>query len=259
MSPRTPHLTRTLLALVLTAPAAVAAAEYPDPVQQLIDRGAVEVVGEFEAPGGLTGYAGEMRGQPVALYLTEDGQHVLVGTLLDARGRNLTAPELEQRVTAPKFADVWPQLEDSHWVQDGADDADTVIYTLTDPNCPYCYKLRDAAAPWIEAGRVQLRHIVVGILAEDSPAKAATILGSEDPAAALQENYRRFDAGGVSVASAAVESGRAALEDNTRLMQELGLRATPTTFYRDDGAVAIRRGLPERHELPVIMGSPRPQ
>ena len=93
---------------------------------------------------------------------------------------------------------IWQTLEDSHWVQDGADDAERIIYTFTDPNCPYCDQFREQAAPWIDAGRVQLRHIMVGIIKRSSTPKAATILGSDNPEAKLAENRKAYDSGGSS-------------------------------------------------------------
>lgn len=42
-------------------------------------------MGTFEAPGGLTGYAGMVRQQPLAIYVTSDGKvqvrHIMVAVL----------------------------------------------------------------------------------------------------------------------------------------------------------------------------------
>lgn len=56
---------------------------------------------------------------------------------------------------------------------------------LSDPNCPYCYKFWQAARPWVESGKVQLRHIQVGVIREESRGQVATLLNSKDPAAVL--------------------------------------------------------------------------
>lgn len=155
---------------------------------------------------------------------------------------------------------IWQTLEDSHWVQDGADDADTVVYTFTDPNCPYCDKFRDSAAPWIEAGEVQLRHIMVGILRQSSVPKAATILGSSNPSEALSRHQSAYESGGIKPDDELDKTARRQVAENTRLMQQLGARATPTTVYRDsDGEIAAKQGAPRPGEMPAIMGSPRPE
>jgi thiol:disulfide interchange protein DsbG len=39
----------------------------------------------------------------------------------------------------------------------------------------------EQARPWVKAGKVQLRHIMVGIIREDSPGKSAALLAAKDP------------------------------------------------------------------------------
>jgi len=254
---RLQHLIRgTLLSTALVA-TAVQAQDYPPVIQSLEQQG-VKVLESFEAPGGMTGYVGEMQGRSLAFYLTPDGRHVIVGTLLDEEGNNLSAASIQELIEGPKFAEAWPQLEDSNWVQDGSSEADTIIYTFTDPNCPYCYRFRQQAEPWIEAGEVQLRHILVGILKEDSLTKAATILGSENPEAALHNHQASYEQGGIAVDRKLVSAAHMDVKANNRLMQELGLRATPSTLYKDDdGKVVMVQGLPNPQALERMMG-PKP-
>ncbi|MGM0571130.1 MAG: thiol:disulfide interchange protein DsbG, partial [Pseudomonadota bacterium] len=58
--------------LTLTATSAIAE-DYPRAIAQLESRGA-EIVGEFDAPGGMKGYVGEMQGRPMSAFLTADGK-----------------------------------------------------------------------------------------------------------------------------------------------------------------------------------------
>ena len=191
---------KSLAAAMLTLAAAspVIAGDYPKAIQQLEERGA-EIVGEFDAPGGMKGYVGEMQGRPMSAFLTPGGRHVIIGTLLAEDGTNISREQVEKLLIEPRFAKAWSQLEDSDWVADGSDDADVVLYTFTDPNCPYCYRFREMANPWIEAGKVQLRHILVGILKEDSAPKAATILAADDPESALRQHHENSQDGGIEV------------------------------------------------------------
>ncbi|MEP1215909.1 MAG: thiol:disulfide interchange protein DsbG [Marinobacter sp.] len=246
-------------ALLSTAVIATSAqAEDLPPAIQNLEQQGVEVIESFEAPGGLTGYVGEMRGRSLAFYLTPDGDHVIVGTMLDKDGNNLSEASIQELVVGPKFESAWPELEDSNWVRDGDKNADTVIYTFTDPNCPYCHRFRQQAAPWIDAGKVQLRHIMVGILKEDSLTKAATILGSEDPESAMQKHQTSFEQGGIEVDRKRVSAAHLEVKANNSLMQELGLQATPSTLYRgEDGKITMVQGLPNPQALERMMG-PRP-
>lgn len=243
----------------LSLPALAQAKEqYPEAVQQLIDRG-VNVVASFDAPDGMTGYVGEMQGQPVAFYLTPNKGHVVVGSMLDANGENLTESKVQSLVLGPQNEKAWDRLEDTDWVRDGEASAPVVIYTFTDPNCPFCHRFRQSAAPWIDAGKVQLRHVMVGILRQDSLPKAATILGAENPRDALHENQQNHDNGGITVDRAIVSANAKKIRENNRMMSDLGLSATPSTYYRDgEGNVQMKQGAARPEEMEAIMGSPKP-
>lgn len=250
-------LTSTILAGVSLSATATAQA-YPPAVQNLVDRG-VTIKGTFDAPGRLTGYVGDMQGQAVAFYLTPDREHVVVGSMLDAEGQNLTEPKIQELVLGPQNEQAWSQLEDADWVVDGDPEAPVVVYTFTDPNCPYCHRFRQAAKPWIEAGRVQLRHILVGILREDSLPKSATIMGATSPSEALSENQERYPDGGIDVVPGLVSDNTSRVQANNQLMTSLGLGATPSTYYLDDsGNVQTKQGAPRPDELEAIMGSEKP-
>lgn len=250
-------LASALSILALSAPT-LAQEQTADAVKQLLDRG-VTVTESFDAPGGMTGYVGEMQGRPVAFYLTSDKEHVVVGTLLNADGENLTEPKIQELVQGPKNEKAWDQLKDADWVRDGNADAPVIIYTFTDPNCPYCHRFRQAAAPWVDAGKVQLRHVMVGILRQDSLPKAATILGSDNPRDALNENQQNHDSGGISVDRSIVSGNAKRVRKNNQLMSSLGLSATPSTYYRDgDGNIQMKQGAARPGEMEAIMGSAKP-
>ncbi|MGM0983702.1 MAG: thiol:disulfide interchange protein DsbG [Pseudomonadota bacterium] len=247
-------LTAGLVALSLTATLA-ADEHWPAPVQALVDQG-LEIHGEFSAPGGLSGFAASHRGREMTVFLTPDGDHAVVGTLLDAQGNDLSAAPLDEHVRSGQEAEVWQRLEDSHWIQDGDPQAARVIYTFTDPNCPYCARFHEQSRPWVEAGEVQLRHIMVGILRNDSPAKAAALLGAEDPTAALQAHQESDEGIEGSAQSREIEEQVYA---NNQLFEMLGLMATPTSYYRnDEGRLEKVEGAPNEERLEAMMGAPRP-
>jgi len=226
----------------------------PAPVEGLKKLG-FEVVSEFDAPGGLRGFAGVVGGQqPAAAYLTPDGRHVVVGSLFDAQGNDVAAALLADKVAGPMTARIWSQLESSAWVADGKASAPRVVYAFSDANCPYCHKFWDAARPWVDAGKVQIRHMMVGVIREDSPGKAAAILGAADPGAAFLQNENSFDRGGIKPVAISAEVGRK-LEANQRLMMELGFQGTPGILFKDaQGHVQRRSGLPQGADLELMFG-----
>lgn len=214
-----------------------------------------EVIGEFDAPGGLRGFAGVVGGQqPAAAYVTPDGKHVLVGSLFDAQGNDVASEALEKKVAGPMSGQIWSRLEGSAWVADGKADAPRVVYTFSDANCPYCHRFWEAARPWVDAGKVQLRHIMVGVIREDSPGKAAAILSAADPGAALLANEKAFGGEGIKPVAISAEVGRK-LEDNQRLMVEMGFQGTPGILFKDaEGHVQRRSGMPQGDDLERVLG-----
>lgn len=240
-----------LPALLFTLTPFASAENWPAPIAATIERG-VEIVGRFDAPAGLQGFAGKLNGQGMALYLTADEQHVLVGTLLDANGKDISRTHLDELVYQSMAKDMWKQLEASDWIGDGADDAERVIYTFTDPNCPFCSMFWEQARPWVESGKVQLRHIMVGILREDSAGKSAAILAADDPAAAL---HKHETGDGVDAMDEIPEAIDRQLKTNQALMMQLGAQATPAIFYLDDqGRMQQQQGAPRPDRLADIMG-----
>jgi thiol:disulfide interchange protein DsbG len=239
-----------------------AAQDRPTPLSALEKQG-ITIVGTFPSPGGLTAWAAYMGQQPVALYATPDGKHVIAGTLLDADGKDVNRAVLEKTVSKPMTDGVWGRLQTSHWVADGSAKAPRTVYVFTDPNCPYCNKLWSDVRPWVDAGKVQLRHVIVGILTPTSPGKAAALLADKNPAALLSA----YERGQAAASAKAMASGRprplsddgmkplasippaiqGQLDTNEKIMADLGLRATPAVVWRDaKGAVQMRTGAPDQ-------------
>lgn len=249
-----------LLLMAIATPAIAAsdssseARHWPAPIQQMADKG-LTIVKAFDAPGGLKGYAAKAGHRPVPLYLTPDGQHVIIGTLLDAQGKNLSRPQLEAAIVAPRQQNAWPQLTASHWIADGKQSAPRTIYVFTDPNCPYCHKFYEDARPWVNAGKVQLRQVVVGVLRPSSPGKAAALLAAKDPSAAYHDHEKHYQTGGIKPMKAVPSALQDKVIANNTLMSELGIRGTPGIVYKDEnGKIQIHQGAPHGKTLEAIMG-----
>lgn len=230
---------KRILSLILLA-GAVQAADYPPAIQALVDQG-LQIEARFDAPSGMTGYAARVQERPMAFYLTPDGKHVLIGSMLDAQGNNLTPIQLKQYLPEPEFGQAWPLLEKATWVREGGAEAERIVYVFTDPNCPYCNAFWKESQSYL--GRdVQVRHIMVAILTPTSMGKAARILAAENPARALAD-HETYGSKPLETIPAEI---RQQIEANNRLMQQLGAQATPAIFYRDtQGKVRRILGLPQ--------------
>lgn len=241
------------LALAFSSHSTLAQEKLPRAIQNLADQG-VTIYESFQAPSGLEAYVGSVQGRPVALYLTSDKKHVLVGQLLNELGDNLTEDELEQRVIGPQNERAWAELKKANWIQDGKKDAPVILYAFMDPNCPYCHRFREQAEPWVKSGKVQIRHVVVGILGQNSLDKAATINGSKDTTAAFLDNQHQFERNGIAIDNKAKSAGLKATEKNNDLMQTLGLTGAPAVYYQVDGKTELARGLPQGEAFNRMMG-----
>lgn len=252
---RLTHLS-ALLATLLVMPLAQAE-EWPAPIKAIEARGA-EIIQRFDAPSGLQGYAARFNGQGVALYLTADGEHVLVGSLLDAQGEDLSREPLDKLVYGPQGKAMLSKLEKSSWITDGKVSAPRIVYVFSDPNCPYCNLFWKQARPWVEAGAVQVRHVMVGMLRQDSAAKAAALLSASDPQAALHEHEAAGKASTLQGLKKIPDAIQQQLDHNLGLMAEMGASATPAIFYQDEaGQLQQQLGAPSPELLIQILG-PRP-
>jgi len=221
-----------------------------------IEKQGFEVMGEFDAPGGLRGFAGVVGGQqPAAAYVTADGKNVMVGTLFNEKGEDVGAAPLDKLVAKPMSDRIWSRLDGSAWVRDGRADAPRVVYTFSDANCPYCHRFWKAARPWVDSGKVQLRHVMVGVIREDSPAKAAAILGAPNPSAVFLQNEHDFGKGGIKPAASITPALANKLDANQVLMVELGFQGTPGILFRDaQGVVQRVSGMPQGEDMEKVMG-----
>ena len=232
-----------LIALTLLLAGCAQAQDYPAPIQALASRG-VTITGSLSAPAGFKGYVGRYQGQPLPVYLLPDGKHVVIGTLLDAQGNDLTRQPL-QAATAPSPSDAtWTDLDKASWIAEGASKPKRIVYVFTDTECPYCHKLWLATQPLLAGGDVQVRHILVAVIAPQSLNRAAAILDAADPKAALHQHESTFGHSSVQPSASVSTATTKRIAANTALMQKLGIQATPTTVYRDaSGKIHLATGM----------------
>ena len=175
---------------------------------------------------------------------------------------------MERQGAAPV---TWDDLEHSHWIADGRDDAPRKVYVFMDANCKYCTKFWSDARPWVRSGKVQLRHIMVAVIAPTSAGKAATLMVDPDPVKRLWSYEEAHAFGAVRMMAdgtrhsledpnlqpmqtVPADIGRS-LDSHERLMLALGLRGTPGIVFRGlNGQLVARPGIPPE-ELPSILGA----
>lgn len=232
-----------MVSLIIAFPLS-AFAQYPDAVQVLID-GGLKVEARFDAPGGLQGYVGRKDGRAVTLYLMTDGEHVVIGKMVDGFGQDLSAEHIRTWLPAIDLTQAWQQLANATWVAEGPKDARRIVYVFTDPNCGYCVEFRQKASAYLNRG-IQLRHILVGVIQPSSLAKAASVVSADNPLEHLAFLDSQFPRNWLESPDLIPAGPRKKIEANNRLMKTLAVPATPTVFYRDkQGEVHKIVGLPD--------------
>ena len=223
------------------------------PSEKFLAEQGLTVVGSMPAEGGLKAWAAYRDQQPIPIYRLPDGKHWVIGTVIDAQGKDVNAKALQTAVQKPMGQQAWADLERTHWIGDGKPDAPLIAYVFTDPNCPYCNRLWREARPMVQSGQLQLRHILVAVLRPSSEGKAAAILQSASPEQALASHAQAYasahgknpDTLGIAALPRIPLSARDALANNVSLMTAMGLRATPATVWKNaQGTVQIRTGMP---------------
>lgn len=229
-----------------TASSSTAAAPAPaaSVVQRALAANGVEVTGSLEAPAGFEGFIAQYQGRELPVYALPDGKHIVIGSLLDLDGHDLTGPALAKATGNSLGEAQWKALEASHWVAEGDPHAQRIVYVFVDTRCPYCHQLWQASQPFLKKGGVQVRNILVAVIRPESLPEAAAILASKDPAAAWQrseENFGKHAAPTGNPPAAAVDKVRA----NTGLLQTLGLVGTPGIVWKDaQGNIHVLQGMP---------------
>lgn len=244
---------RTLLLSLLTA--IVHAEELPAPVKAIEKQG-ITILKPFDAPGGMKGYLGKYQDMGVTIYVTPDGKHAISGYMYNEKGENLSNALIEKEIYAPAGREMWQRMEKASWILDGKKEAPVIVYVFADPFCPYCKQFWQQARPWVDSGKVQLRTLLVGVIKPESPATAAAILSTKDPA----KTWHDYEASGgkmkLEIPASLPPEQMKILNINQKLMDDLGANVTPAIYYMSkDNTLQQEVGLPDQEKLNIIMGN----
>lgn len=237
-------------AAVTASPAAASA------VQQALGAEGLQINGSLEAPAGYRGFIASYRGQEIPVYALPDGKHLVIGTLFDLNGHNLTADAMQKLASSAFGETQWRELQSANWIAEGNPQAQRVVYAFVDTRCPYCHQLWQQSQAYLKQGKVQIRDILVAVITPESLPEAAAIFSARDPAAAWNQNERNFGKNPAPKAGAPA-AALAKVQANTKLMGRLGFNGTPAIVWKDaQGQIHILQGLPrDPRVLAAVFGS----
>jgi len=154
-------------------------------------------------------------------YTDEKVSFVFIGSLYDMRGsaeRNLTRDR-----SAQLTAQTLRKSTDSAFKRVRGNGKRT-LYTLEDPNCPYCKRLHDELA---KVNNITVHTFLLPILGPESVEKSKAVWCAKDRAKAWDEAMKR---GAVSQSDTGCATP---FEKNAELAQRFGVRGTPAVYLTD--------------------------
>lgn len=247
-------LKKTLLATVAAVAVAspVMAADKPDIILEMEDKG-FSFVKSFDTEAkDITGYVMQAgAGEHLITYVSEGAPgHMFVGSMVNAKGQNLTPLHDELHVPKPDYTEMLKELQDAKTIQGGTE-GKRKMYVFLEPNCGFCKLIYKAMADY-DLSNVEVHYVPVAFMAgEKSVKQAASLLQAKDPLAALHAHEMKSPAEMVEP----TEATRQALEQNTQLMNKYGFGGTPAVVYEaEDGSALAEPGMPMLRKLAKILG-----
>ncbi|MCD8497584.1 MAG: thioredoxin domain-containing protein [Alphaproteobacteria bacterium] len=179
----------------------------PEPIQNLVNEGAqIRYLGKEQ---GFDSWITIKNGQEQYFYVPEGSSKVFfMGVMFDDTGKLVTVEQVQklrekEGATLDALTDdfgfdpaeardskaslefktpseqMYYDVENANWVPLGQPGA-PVVYAFIDPQCPHCHEFIKDLKPEIEAGKVQLRMVMVGFRPE-TLSQAAYLLATPDP------------------------------------------------------------------------------
>lgn len=245
---------RWLLLFAFSLTACAKAQDYPAPIRALASKG-IAITATLPAPEGFKGFVGSYQGEKLPIYLLPDGKHVVIGSVFDENGNNLTQSPLQVASRPGLTEATWNELGKSTWIAEGSATPKRIVYVFTDTECPYCHKLWLATQPLLVGSDVQVRNIVVAVIAPQSLNRAAAVLDSGDPQATFRQHESSFGHSSVKPAKTVPAATAKRIAANIALMEKLDVHGTPTVVYKDGtGQVRMLSGMPSDDHLKTIFG-----
>lgn len=214
-------------------------------LKQSLEQQGFTFVKEIPAPQGLTGWAGHNNQHPATLFISNDQQYYIVGDLYNAKGDNLSLDAMNNYVKDAVLDEVWQSLSTATYIQDGQTTAPRVVYVFSDPNCVYCHQFWQQSRPWVDSGKVQLRHIQVGVIREKSRGQVATILSAKTPEKMFKDLNQNNAWKNLAECKNIPQQLADQIDANQALMDKYGFFSTPAVIWKDSqGKFKSQQGLP---------------
>ena len=231
----------------------------PSALEVLAQKKGWKVLSTFKTDSpALTGYVLKNAKDNTAI-LYSVGDIIVVGTLLDAKGDNLSEKYEAQYLPKPDYGKVAKALQDDKTLIVEGREGAPALYAFADPNCIYCHKLWEETRDWVAQGKVQIRWAMVAFLKSSSAGRAAAIMAAKDRVKANNEDQEKFnphkEEGGIPELKPIPKALQDALKRHDDMMSELQFRGTPGLIFQDkDSKWQGIAGMPPLDKLAEALG-----
>ncbi|GGG06553.1 MULTISPECIES: hypothetical protein [Cysteiniphilum] len=116
-----------------------------------------------------------------AFYDTSSEYKSIISRQLELQNRGLLDNDLEAEALRKAF-------DQTNYIQQGLLESPHKIYIIFDPNCGFCSILFDSLEPYVNAKKLSIRWVPLGILHETSIIKSLEILTAEEQIEALKQS-----------------------------------------------------------------------
>lgn len=189
----------------------------------------LEVISSFEEDG-VIGHGVLHQGQALVAYEIAGTGNIIIGDMFSQHGTNLSELHKDEFLMSSITSNALPLLEKSNYVIDSDSNNGIVIYTITDPQCPFCLRLWDTMRPYVEKGEIELRHVLVGIQGEVSVTSAAAILEANSPHEMLNDYLSAKKDGNEFELPQPSEGAIKKVWENNEVMRAVGATGTPASY-----------------------------
>ncbi|MCV6599921.1 MAG: thioredoxin fold domain-containing protein [Alphaproteobacteria bacterium] len=152
----------------------------------------------------------------------------------------------EEKKSSVIKSEIWASLENTYYIEQGDVNA-PIVYFFSDLLCGHCKALYSKLDSYINAGRIRVRYIPVGILSEQSVISALGLFSTKNPSDAWKKYNETQDNSLLTVDT--TDAAISKLKRNVETFDKWNLRGTPSLFYKNvSGEVKFVYGQPDNIE-----------
>lgn len=206
-----------------------------------ITEGQIKITKSFKVTEDIQGFVVKTPSEKeMILYVNQKADLLLMGTIINKEGTNLTEQYSQQYIYADVAKKAHEDVVKTLWFQEGQDSAPHKAYLVVDPMCGYCKKQYALLQPLIAKGQLQVRWVMVGYLRPESAGIAANILMAKETDEKIQRLAKHEQSGlkplSPNDGSLVTTSVFASVSKNTAFFEKYATYfiGTPTFIYIND-------------------------